>query len=175
MGVRTRIFERDLIVVSSAQQARRPTHEALCISIVDHAVGIGVDEEVGVACRVVDDGRLQRFGGVGPDGLIQHLLQRLNLAQDALFHAAIAVVVDCWCQGADFGEVLGRFDAGMTTATSFHLNFQGMGVVAVDAGAVGFDMIEQRVIGLAVILIATHCQRPVLGCRCGIVVDVDET
>jgi len=171
------VFQRHLVVVGRLGQAGRPGVEGVAegqLVFARLAVGVGVVEEVGVGGSVVEEAGAGDLGCVGLHRRIERIAQAADLIGDALFHVAVAVVVDQRAEHADVGQVFDRGRFGVARLALLEVDFQRVRVVALDAGVVAGHVVEAGVVGVAAILIATHRQGAILGGRRGVVVDIGE-
>ena len=126
MSVGARILERNLVVVACLQQAWRPrvvTVLAVDLALIGFPVGIGVDEEVGIATAVVEDARPGSFAAVGLHGLVEHIPESIDLELDALGDIPVAVIIDLGTLHPNVDQVLSTGHIGVARAAAFHLDF----------------------------------------------------
>ncbi len=177
VGVNAGVLLGHLEVVGRLGQASRPVTEGVVedrLRLAQRAVAVGVGEEVRVGRGVVADHDLARLHRVRLHRLPEQVAQPLDLVVDALFHVAVAVVVDQRTEHANVGHVLHRLDTFVARLALLQVDLERMRVVTLDAGVVAGHMVEAGVIGIAAILIPALGQRPILGRRRGVVVDVGE-
>ncbi|MGB5842834.1 MAG: hypothetical protein WBG94_00180, partial [Anaerolineales bacterium] len=143
VGVSTRIFLRDLVVVGGLQQTPGPGGVSFT----------GMIKEVRVAGSIVHQRGAGYFSGISLHARVEQLLQSSELFIDGFFDVTITIIV---VQRADEADHLHVFQAGHAcVADRALLDFElkGMHIVAVDAGLVAFDVVEARVVCQAIILI----------------------
>ena len=125
VGIGAGILQRGLIVVGRFEKTRRPGVKAV-VAIhlvgVGCAVAVGVDEEVGMAGRLIDNRRTGYIAGIGLDRLIEQFAYSLHLVIDAFFHVTIAVVIDFGAGHAHVAQLFNRRHPFVTVGAGFDLD-----------------------------------------------------
>ncbi len=108
VGVSAGVLDRSLVVVGGLEQTRGPRLEGIRgygLVVAQLPVGIRVGKEVRIGVRVVENRGPRHFGRIGLNIGIERFLQALQLKGDALFHIAVAVVVDLRARHADILQI----------------------------------------------------------------------
>ncbi len=177
VGVGAWILGGYLVVVGGLEEARRPGGIAVAevgFVRVGLAIGVAIDEEVGIGGAIVSDRRARHAGRVGLDRLVEQRAQPFDLGGDPFAHIAVAVIVDERAGHTHLAQVLDAGDARVAGRALVDFQLQRVRIVAADASIVPLDVGEVGLVGLARVLIAALGQRAVLGGGGSIVVDITE-
>ena len=162
----SRVFDGGLIVESSLRQASGPGVIRIgedSFFFISQPVAVLLIEEVGIGILGVGDGCFGNIFRVGLNCFERQGLHARDLIADWFFGVAVAIVIDQRGGSADLAHIVYGLHTGVTASALIDSQLERMLVMAVLARVHRADMVEQSVVLLASILVATL----LLWCRNG--------